>query len=130
MVEYCPFCETDTGEKFPCTECSFCTKFYHNGERIIKKRVNVNPLDIASRTSRELGVREHKYKEEIVNGSKRDSGVGDDSVPTSYYPLSEKEAEESLKYDYDFVDLMTTDEVRDRLDKVVSDLHLRGRKLF
>ena len=28
----CPYCVG-----YECTECLFCTKFYHNGQRIIKK---------------------------------------------------------------------------------------------
>ena len=131
MGEYCPFCyNEDEGIQFECTDCKFCTMYYRHDGRIYKKRGNINPMNTASS---KLGWREREYKREIMEGNThRDSGINDidGTVPTSYYPMSDKEAEEACRYDYDFADLMTTGEIEERLTEVISDLQLKGRRLF
>lgn len=41
-------------------------------------------------------------------------------VPHTYQPKSEKEAEEALKYDYDYEDLRTTEELKSDLKKILA----------
>lgn len=41
-------------------------------------------------------------------------------VAYTYQPKSEKEAEEACKYDYDYEDLRTTDELKSDLRKAIA----------
>ena len=107
-MKECPFCVG-----FPCVECKFCTKFYNNGQRIIK-RTKTLPDDSEERYSMPKSINDES----------------DLFVPASYTPMTEKEAEVACSYDYPFEDFRTLDELVDDLNLLLAKDAMGRNRLF
>lgn len=43
----CEFCyDEDNKRYYDCSDCGFCRKFYHNGDRIVKRKNIITERDI------------------------------------------------------------------------------------
>ena len=114
-MKECPYCVG-----FPCTECLFCTKFYNNGQRVIK-RTKTLPLD-----SEERYIMPKKSKKKPASYDDPSSPL----VPASYMPMTEKEAEIACSMDYEFEDFRTMPELERDLDRIISNMRTGGKRLF
>ena len=94
----------------------FCRKYRFDGERVVKR--HGRPLNVDN---------PERYK--IKRGS-RMIDESDYTVPMDYHPMSEKEAEVASSYDYDFIDMRTTDQLESDLTDILASMQLKGRRLF
>lgn len=107
-MKECPYCVG-----FECMDCKFCTKFYNNGQRIIKR------TKVLADDSEERYAMPKSYNDE-----------SDLFVPANYMPMSEKEVEVACSYDYDFEDFRTMDELSSDLDTLLARMQQDGSRLF
>ena len=64
---------------------------------------------------------------------KKERRIVDESdltVPSSYQPMSEKEAEVACQYDYPFEDMRTTEELCEDLNTIMAQMSMGRKRLF